>query len=297
MPEGPEIRRAADKLAKALEGEVATEVWFAFEHLAPWGAELTGRTIVSVKPRGKALVITFDNGMATYSHNQLYGRWDVRTARAKPLATNRQPRLRIRTAKRVATLYSASDIAVLMPGDEATHPFLARIGPDVFEPGLTPERIKDRLREKRFARKRFSTLALAQDFLAGLGNYLRSETLYMAGLAPDARPIDVPDEALLAFGTAILWATKQSYAIRGVTVPAERVEAMKAAGKPRWIYRHFIFGKEGFPCPVCETPVVMDRPDGRRVYRCPRCQAREWRAPTPFELLVAPKISHAKSSA
>lgn len=30
MPEGPEIRRAADKLEAAIKGEPLTNVWFAF---------------------------------------------------------------------------------------------------------------------------------------------------------------------------------------------------------------------------------------------------------------------------
>ncbi|MGV4120957.1 hypothetical protein ACV8U7_27045, partial [Citrobacter freundii] len=33
MPEGPEIRRAADNLEAAVKGKPLTEVWFAFEQL------------------------------------------------------------------------------------------------------------------------------------------------------------------------------------------------------------------------------------------------------------------------
>ena len=35
MPEGPEIRRAADRIAGAIEGEIADEVYFAFDALKP----------------------------------------------------------------------------------------------------------------------------------------------------------------------------------------------------------------------------------------------------------------------
>ncbi len=31
MPEGPEIRRAADNLEAAVKGKPLTDVWFAFE--------------------------------------------------------------------------------------------------------------------------------------------------------------------------------------------------------------------------------------------------------------------------
>lgn len=286
MPEGPEIRRAADKLAKVLENQVVTEVWFAFPHLKGWEDTLAGRRIVRVEPRGKALLITFDNGHATYSHNQLYGRWDVRTRKAKPLATNRQPRMRLVTERHVATLYSASDIAVLLPGEAEHHPFLARIGPDVFDPGLTAEAIGERLREKRFAGRRLLTLMLDQAFLAGLGNYLRSEALYLAGLDPQARPKDLSDAQLRALGETILWTTAQSYATRGLTVPQAHADALKARGVPRSRFRHFVFNRAGLPCAVCGEAIEMDRPDGRRVYRCPHCQDPAESEIMPFKRLV-----------
>lgn len=45
MPEGPEIRRAADALAAAVAGEPLTGVWFAFPELKPYETELTGQRI------------------------------------------------------------------------------------------------------------------------------------------------------------------------------------------------------------------------------------------------------------
>jgi endonuclease-8 len=36
MPEGPEIRRAADKIAKVLEGKAIDRIEFAFAHLKPF---------------------------------------------------------------------------------------------------------------------------------------------------------------------------------------------------------------------------------------------------------------------
>ncbi|MEX1344824.1 MAG: endonuclease VIII, partial [Candidatus Limnocylindrales bacterium] len=36
MPEGPEIRRAADRIAEAIEGQTVEELFFAFEALKPW---------------------------------------------------------------------------------------------------------------------------------------------------------------------------------------------------------------------------------------------------------------------
>ena len=43
MPEGPEIRRAADRIERAVGGKVAEEVTFAFPHLQRFEPRLCGR--------------------------------------------------------------------------------------------------------------------------------------------------------------------------------------------------------------------------------------------------------------
>ena len=40
MPEGPEIRRAADKIAAKLEGRVVDEVYFGLPRLEPFAEDL-----------------------------------------------------------------------------------------------------------------------------------------------------------------------------------------------------------------------------------------------------------------
>ncbi len=77
MPEGPEIRRAADKIAKVLEGKTINSIEFAFSHLKPFESDLQSREVTALETRGKALLTHFDNGLSIYSHNQLYGRWYI----------------------------------------------------------------------------------------------------------------------------------------------------------------------------------------------------------------------------
>ena len=42
MPEGPEIRRAADNLEAAIKGKPLTDVWFAFPQLKSYQSQLIG---------------------------------------------------------------------------------------------------------------------------------------------------------------------------------------------------------------------------------------------------------------
>ncbi len=183
MPEGPEIRIAADRIAKAIVGQPIKSVFFAFDSLKSYEPELARSRVVEVRPRGKALLTRFENGWTIYSHNQLYGVWYVRKAGTEP-TTNRQLRLAIETPKKSALLYSASDILVLNDDDLMIHPFLQKLGPDVLDPTLTATQVEARLLDKKFVRRGFPTLLLNQEFVCGLGNYLRSEVLFLAGIEP-----------------------------------------------------------------------------------------------------------------
>ena len=112
MPEGPEIRRAADRIASVIEGRAVDEVFFAFPELKPWEDRLRGQRVRRAQPRGKALLIRFEQGVTMYSHNQLYGRWFIRERGVLP-PTRRQLRAAIHTERPSALLYSASEIDLL----------------------------------------------------------------------------------------------------------------------------------------------------------------------------------------
>lgn len=271
MPEGPEIRKAADRIEKAIAHHPTTEVFFAFEHLKPYEAELAGQAVTQIATYGKALVTRFENDLCVYSHNQLYGKWIVRKAHSYP-QTNRQLRFAIHTERKSALLYSASDIEVLHADAVADHPFIQRLGPDVLDLALTPEHILEWVQGKAFYRRRFTSLLLEQRFLCGVGNYLRSEILFVSRIHPTHRPIDCDRNQLARFADAALAVPQQSYRHNGITNDLVIAADLKAKGFPRRQYRHWVFGREGQNCYVCASQIIKESTGGRRYYYCPNCQ-------------------------
>ncbi|MBD3881416.1 endonuclease VIII [Phormidium tenue FACHB-886] len=271
MPEGPEIKRAADRIAQAIAQQPITSLFFAFDHLKPYEQTLKQHQILSVQPRGKALLIRFDNQLNIYSHNQLYGVWMIRNAHDYP-QTKRQLRLAIHTAKKSALLYSASEIEVLDPVAVALHPFLSKLGLDVLDASTSVEQVIQRLQDKQFARRGLTGLLLDQQFLCGLGNYLRSEVLFVARVHPSFRPIDCSIQQTEALAEAAIAVSQQSYRSGGITNNLQLAEQLKAEGKLRRDYRHYVFGREGRPCYVCGTTIVREMLAGRRCYYCAHCQ-------------------------
>ena len=272
MPEGPEIRLAADEIAAAVVNRPTTAVFFAFEHLKKYEKQLSGAMVTAVDTYGKAMVTHFDNGYAIYSHNQLYGVWRVRPAYDYP-QTNRQLRLAIHTKQYSALLYSASDIEVLYEGDVDVHPFISQLGPDLLHNGVTAVDIAQRFMASEFKRRRLTTLLLDQHFLAGIGNYLRSEILFVAGVHPMLRPIDCSPEQIEKLATTAVVLTRQSYQTRGITNDLERVAKLKKQGASRTDFRFHVFNRQGQPCYTCGTPIINEKMGGRRLYYCPTCQA------------------------
>ncbi|MBE9179755.1 endonuclease VIII [Oculatella sp. LEGE 06141] len=272
MPEGPEIKRAADEIAAAIAHRPIVEVRFAFDRLKPYEPQFASNLVTAVDPKGKALLIRFNNQLSIYSHNQLYGKWVIRNAYSYP-ETTRQLRLAIHTQEKSALLYSASDIEVLTESEIAVHPFLSRIGPDVLDASVSLNAVIQRFQDKRFYRRSLTALLLDQHFLSGLGNYLRSEVLFVARLHPTLRPVDCDNEAIARLAEAAIAISRRSYETGGITNDPNLAAQLRQQGVRRQAYRHWVFNREGEPCFVCGTPIVKDIA-GRRYYYCPNCQKK-----------------------
>ena len=271
MPEGPEIRREADALARALAGRTLTRVDYRLLPLAHRARTLVGTSVTRVYPRGKAMLIEFAGGLTHYSHNQLYGEWRVLPA-SRDVEDGRQVRAVLGTERHVAVLYSATDVALLDADALARHPFLSRLGPDVLDRSTTRTAIVARLADPRRARSSLAALLLDQSFIAGLGNYLRSDILFAAGLHPSLLARELDSDLRERLAHAIHALPRRSYRTRGVTNDPVRARALRERGHPFEAYRFLVYDRAGAACWTCGTTIRRVDAAGRGLYFCPRCQ-------------------------
>ena len=259
MPEGPEIWRAAARIARALGSGPLVEVVFALERLQHAEALLIGATVVSVRPRGKALLTSFSTGDTLYTHNQLYGVWRVSRAGALERPTSRALRVRLQTHRGTAQLFSATDVELWPTAEVHTHPFLARLGPDVLDPEVDEEAVLHRLEVFPKQRSRLGGLLLDQGFFCGVGNYLRAEILWSAGLHPARTLASLDDEDRRGLAEAL------------VAIPRASLRHRYSRGPQRFTFS--VFSRAGAPCPRCGVTIARIEDSGRRLYLCPTCQA------------------------
>ncbi|MBK5142788.1 endonuclease VIII [Budviciaceae bacterium BWR-B9] len=262
MPEGPEIRRAADKLVDAVEGKALTSAWFAFPELKVFERQLIGQTVTSIETRGKALLTHFSSGLCMYSHNQLYGIWKVAEPGKRP-ETKRDLRVALETVDKAILLYSASDIELAPLEIILQHPFLQRIGPDVLDMTLTEADICTRLLDKAFRRRQLGGMLLDQAFLAGLGNYLRAEILWAAELLPHHKPESLTELQLDKLAHALISIPRLSYQTRGEVNPNHHHGAL---------FEFHVFAREGQVCERCGAVIQKTALSSRPFYYCGGCQ-------------------------
>lgn len=272
MPEGPEIRREADAIHTALAGKPLTRVEYRVPRLAAAGRQLRGVTVVRAYARGKAMLIEFGNGMTHYSHNQLYGRWQVMPAGRDPERGRRIVRVILGNADSLAVLYSATEVDLVPTRALARHRFLAKLGPDVLDEATTSALVAERLADPRRARGSLGALLLDQTFIAGLGNYLRSDILFAARLTHDRRAGSLTTAERRRLARAIVDVARRSYATQGITNTPGHVRRLTRAGVARGALRFRAYGRAGRPCWDCGTRIRRVEANGRALFFCARCQ-------------------------
>lgn len=249
MPEGPEIRRTADALGRAFAGKPLTRTEYRVPRLARKARQLRGARIERVYSRAKAVLIEYDRGITHYRHNQLFGEWEI--SRGMPAADERRAaRVVLATATHTAILYSATEIELLGTRDVERHPYIARLGRDALD----------------------ATTTVALVRVGGLGNYLRSDILFAAGLSGNARPRDLDAAQVTRIASAILRITRRSYRHRGITNDPVQARAARRNGASHEESRFLTYGRAGEPCSTCGTTIVRDEAGNRGLFRCPVCQ-------------------------
>jgi endonuclease VIII len=268
VPEGDTIFRAAAALRPYLVGR---QVVAAQARLpGPRIERVVGSTVAAVEPRGKHLLIRFDNGLALHTHLRMGGSWH----RYRPGEPWRRPRARARVVLEVAdsvvVCFDAPVVELLEERSVAAHPALSELGPDLLGATFDAE---EALRRLRAPERRDLTLAealLDQRALAGVGNVFKSEILFVERVNPATRVGEVDDATLRR-----LLATAERLLRANVAGPsAARVTTATGPG-PRPRSRTWVYGRAGRPCLRCGSPIRAARLGGtlpRSTYWCPRCQ-------------------------
>ncbi|MFI7010716.1 Fpg/Nei family DNA glycosylase [Streptomyces sp. NPDC050145] len=261
MPEGDTVLQAARRLHSALAGQVLTRSDLRVPRFAT--ADLTGRTVLDVTPRGKHLLTRIEGGLTLHSHLRMDGSWKVYAPgerwRGGPA---HQIRAILGTAERTAVGYRLPVLELLRTSEESKA--VGHLGPDLLGPDWDPDTALTRLLAD--PARPLGEALLDQRNLAGIGNIYKSELCFLLRVTPWLPLGELPPgtaEHIAPLAKKLLEANRD----RPIRVTTGR-------GRPD--ERLFVYGRAPRPCLRCRTPIrVADQGDGTRArptYWCPACQ-------------------------
>ncbi|MDJ0350519.1 DNA-formamidopyrimidine glycosylase family protein [Cryobacterium sp. PH29-G1] len=149
---------------------------------------------------------------------------------------------------------------------------IGKLGPDP-ELDNTPEAAERFVTTVRKKPTPIGRLLMDQSVVSGIGNVYRAEMLFRAGLNPHAPGKSLSDATVRALWRD--WAHLLHIGVAtGQMMTMDQLEgdqyrlAMKNRADRHWVYK-----REGLPCRVCGTHIVLEEMAARKLYWCPRCQA------------------------
>jgi endonuclease-8 len=271
VPEGDTTWRTARTLHAALCGKAVV----AFDSVLPAVAaagkrlSLVGRSVEGVEARGKHLLVRFTGGAVLHTHQGMRGSWHLYRRGGPWRRPASRARAAIETADAVALCFLSPVVEVLSPSEVASHPALARLGPDLLQPDFDTTLARRRLRER--AHVEIGVALMDQSALAGIGNVYKSEALFLAGVSPFERVAGLDDATLDR-----LVAVARDLMRRNLSVATRRTTTALAPGR-LWVYR-----RASQPCRRCGSSIARatQGEQARSTYYCPTCQGAA-RRPSP----------------
>ncbi len=191
MPEGDTVWQTAKRLDTALAGKVLTRSDLRVPKYAT--ADLTGRTVLDVTPRGKHLLTRIEGGLTLHSHLRMDGTWRVYAngRRWSGGGLAHQIRVILGTADLTAVGYRLPVLELLRTPDEDR--VVGHLGPDLLGPDWNPELALANLLAD--PARPLGEALLDQRNLAGIGNIYKSELCFLLGATPGSPSAHSPPTA------------------------------------------------------------------------------------------------------
>lgn len=265
MPEGQVSHHNALRLTEALAAQPLVRIETPDPRMIPQRLpdRLADDVVTVVEAMGKHHLVRFASGRVLHSHLGMVGLWRLLSA-ARPIP-RRNLWLALWTADHVAAQYSGPRLRLYEPGE--TIPGLAAVGPDLLDPALVPGAVAARRLAQVDPDRTIGETLMDQRVMAGIGNIIRSETLFLCHIDP-WRPVGTlsSDEATRIGETA------SRVLADGVTAGGPLTTYRST--NPRSRERTWVYGRANRPCRTCAT-LIRARGMGdanRTVYWCPVCQ-------------------------
>jgi formamidopyrimidine-DNA glycosylase len=270
MPELPEVESIAVSLRKSIRGRTISALTLRRAALLRRGRPadlkpLVGRTITSVRRRGKHLIIEAGDRVLMF-HLRMTGGFEW-ADQAGPADRHTHLVLRFKEVGRELRFHDFRKFgfALCLPAAGVDScPEISVLGPEPLEISL--EEFRARLKTRR---GRLKSVLLDQTFVAGIGNIYADEMLFESRINPLASAA-----RLSPARAARLWSAMRAVLTRAVAAGGSTVRNYRNADGEVGHFQddHKVYGRSGEPCPSCGAPIRHRMIGGRSSHFCTHCQ-------------------------
>ena len=277
MPELPEVEVTRRALAPYVEQQTVDSIIVRDPRLRwPVPPELPslvgGRAVERLRRRGKYLLWEFRHG-TLISHLGMSGAWRVWPHQRKAPPPGLHDHVDILIGQTCVRLTDPRRFGALLwhdakNGAVASHPLLAGLGIEPFDPGFTGEWLYHHTRRRAASIKQ---VLLAGDVVVGVGNIYASESLFRARINPKQPARRLGLVRCTALAVAVREVLSEAISVGGSTLR----DFVGADGEDGYFMLDArVYDRAGEPCRVCATPIVRVLQGQRATYYCRRCQKR-----------------------
>lgn len=151
-------------------------------------------------------------------------------------------------------------------GRDALSKKLALIGPDMLAEDVDNGLFISRIRKKN--KRTITENMMDQTLISGVGNYLKSECLYFAGISPHRICESIDDDALIKLNNTIKAVIRQSYKTGGATIYTfQNFEGKKG----QYTSRFAVYNQKKDP--LGNDVEFFTSPEGRTTFWVPEVQS------------------------
>jgi formamidopyrimidine-DNA glycosylase len=228
--------------------------------------ELLGQTVLGVRRRGKYLLLDLSDGLLLL-HLGMSGSLTFGTQATAlgvhdhfNLVTSRGT-LRLNDPRRFGAVVFAKS-----QNSEMAQKLLGKLGVEPLGNDFDLVQFREGLLQRKTAVKQ---VLLGGELVVGVGNIYASEALFLAGIRPTTRSINLSRPRIARLHQAIRDVLARAVAKGGSTLR----DFSNAHGESGYFQLEaMVYGREGLHCKVCGTPIRSIRQGQRSTFFCPMCQ-------------------------
>ncbi len=251
MPEGPECRRFALALSDHIGGETLTEVSILSGRYTkkelPGIAEMIQDLPIQIKGvgvHGKFIYIIFSGKSSVWSTLGMTGAWQKEESSHSRVCFSFESGKKVyfNDMRNFGTIKYCRDPKLLASKLES-------LGPDMLADEVNNDIFISQMRRNND--NNITKVLMDQATVSGIGNYIKSEALWLARISPHRKVNQIPDNNLIILNRAIQTVMRESFVSGGATVKS---------------YKDF-FGKSGEYSSKFMVYNQKQDPDGNQVVK------------------------------